>query len=126
MRKLNNLVVVSDIHCGCRLGLLHPDGIKLDDGGLYQPSEFQILLWDYWREFWDKWVPNATRNEPYAVCFNGDALDGVHHKATHQISHNLSDQAAIAEQILAPIVKLCKGRYYHCLLYTSPSPRDRS
>src|SRR5574341_498561 len=111
-----NLVVVSDTHSGCRLGLIHPDGIQLDGGGRYLPSEFQLKMWALWRELWDTWVPEVTRGEPFDVVHNGDALDGVHHRSTTQISHNLEDQQRIAEAVLAPVVAQCKasgGTYYH-------------
>ena len=111
-----NLIVVSDTHSGCRLGLMHPDGIHVDGGGQYLPSEFQLKMWALWREFWDVWVPEVTKGEPFDVVHNGDALDGVHHNSTTQISHNMEDQQRIAEAVLAPVVAQCKasgGIYYH-------------
>ena len=111
-----NLVVISDTHCGCRLGLVHPDGITVDSGGQYLPSEFQQKMWAYWRTFWDEWVPEVTRGDPFDVVHNGDAIDGTHHRSTTQISHNLEDQQRIAEAVLAPIVAQCMasgGTYYH-------------
>jgi hypothetical protein len=110
--KVSNLVVVSDTHCGDRLGLCPPQPIPLDDGGEYLPGKYQRLLWDRWEEFWREWVPEACRKEPFAVVVNGDALEGVHHGAVHQISANLADQAAVAELVFAPIRDLCEGRLY--------------
>lgn len=107
-----NLIAVSDIHAGCRLGLCPPEGAKLDDGGLYLPSPLQAITWKWWIEFWDEWVPLVTRGEPFDVVFLGDATDGVHHDSTTQISHNLEDQARIAEEILTPIVARAR-KYYH-------------
>lgn len=112
IQKINNLIVVSDLHCGCRLGLCPSDLVSLDDGGTYESSKEQKKVWACWEEFWYKWVPQATHNEPYAVCINGDAIDGVHHGATTQISHNLMDQGRIAAAILRPIKELCEGRLY--------------
>lgn len=110
--RINNLVVVSDLHCGCRLGL-HPfTPSHLDDGGTYTPSRLQRVVFDWWCEFWCEWVPRACHNEPYAVLVNGDTLDGVHHRSTSQISHNLEDQAEIAYNLLAPIAEACEGRFY--------------
>lgn len=100
---VNNLVVVSDIHAGCRMGLCPPKGIRLDDGGRYTPSRFQRRLWRTWERFWAEFVPEATKGEPFSVVFNGDAVDGVHHGSTTQVSHNLTDQCRIAEEILAPV-----------------------
>lgn len=56
-----SLVVLSDVHCGCRLGMLHPDGIVVDSGGLYLPSVFQQKMWLWWLEFWGEWVPSVTK-----------------------------------------------------------------
>jgi hypothetical protein len=66
-----------------------------------------------WKEFWDVYVPEFCKGQPFSVVCNGDALDGVHHGSVTQISQNLSDQFNIAYSILKPIVDLCEGRYYH-------------
>lgn len=112
-KAITNLVVISDTHCGCALGLCPEDGVLLDDGGEYKPSKFQRKMWAYWLDFWENWVPDATRGEPYAVVFNGDAIDGVHHKSTTQISQNLTTQRGIAYEVLKPVVERCEGRYWH-------------
>jgi hypothetical protein len=111
-KDLKNLVVVSDLHSGCRLSLCPPEGARLDDGGTYLPSPFQRKLWKYWRIFWDEFVPEATRKEPYGTVINGDIVDGVHHRSTTQISQNLEDQAEIAYQIIQPIADKCQGRFW--------------
>ena len=113
---INNLIVISDTHCGCRLGLCPPGPIQLDNGGTYFPSAFQEKMWSMWREFWDEWVPMVTRGEPYDIAHNGDAIDGVHHRSTTQISQDIEDQLRIAEKALQPEVSKCKllgGSYYH-------------
>lgn len=112
-KPISNLVVVADSHIGCQLGLCCPAGIKLDDGGTYTPSALQQKVWAWWEEFWGDFVPAACHNEPFAVAFDGDAMDGVHHGAKTQISQNLTDQLKLAEKILSPVVNLCEGRYYH-------------
>lgn len=111
-RPLHNLVIVSDIHAGCQLGLCPPQ-VMLDEGGMYHYSPFQKKMWSMWQEFWGVWVPQYTHGEPYAVVFNGDAIDGVHHNSTTQITHNMKDQGLIAKEILKPVVEQCEGRYYH-------------
>ena len=107
----NNLIVVSDLHCGCRLGLCTKDPVPLDDGGEYHPSALQQTVWGWWHEFWDEWVPRACRDEPFDIVVNGDALDGVHHGAVTQISHNLEDQAKLALAILKPVRDRCEKFY---------------
>ena len=114
--RTKNLVVISDTHCGCRLGLCSRAQFRLDDGGFYTPSEFQSKMIDLWDEFWTAWVPEVTRGEAFDLVHNGDALDGVHHGSTTQISHNMEDQQRIAEAVLAPVVARCKesgGDYFH-------------
>ena len=112
MKRINNLIVVSDLHCGCQLGLCPPVDIPLDNGGFYKSSILQQKVWDWWVEFWGEWVPTVVRNEPFAVVINGDAMDGVHHGVVTQISHNLSDQRRIARMILEPVVRQCSGNFY--------------
>lgn len=108
----NNVVVISDTHCGCRLALCPPDGIRLDDGGFYYPSSLQVKIYKFWETFWNEFVPDATRGEPYDVIMNGDCIDGTHHHATTQISHNITDQKRIAYELLQPIAEKAEN-YYH-------------
>lgn len=112
----HNLIVVSDVHCGCRLGLCPREGVQLDDGGRYMPSAFQLKVLNWWEEFWGEWVPHVTRGEPYDVVFNGDGIDGVHHNSTTQVSHNLNDQIDTARALLWPIAEGARasgGKYRH-------------
>jgi len=113
---VRNLVVVSDTHCGCQLGLCPPTPVLLDEGGTYQPSPFQQKVWGIWREFWDDWVPTVVGDEPFDLVHNGDAIDGVHHRGTTQISHNIKDQRKVAIDVMKPEVARCKergGTYFH-------------
>lgn len=115
-KNRDNIIVVSDPHCGCRLGLHPADPVMLDEGKPSHPSRLQLKVWGIWREFWDEWVPRVTRGEPWDMVVNGDALDGVHHGSVTQISNNMNDQHAIAAACLAPEIKRCLasgGRYYH-------------
>lgn len=109
---MNNLVVVSDTHCGCQMGLCPPEGMPLDEGGTVLPSKAQLSVWGLWDEFWNVWVPTVTRGEPYSVVMNGDAIDGVHHGSVSQMSHNLNDQCELAYRILKPIADKAH-RYFH-------------
>ena len=108
---INNVVVISDLHCGCQVGLCPPEGMKLDGGNTVQPNATQLAIWEAWTGFWDEWVPSVTRGEPFAVVVNGDAIDGSHHRSTHQISHNIEDQVKLAEKVLAPVRDRCAAMY---------------
>lgn len=92
------------------MGLM-AEAVNLDGGGVYVPSHFQSWLYARWKDFWE-WVEVVTGGEPWDLVVNGDALDGVHHNSTTQISHNLADQAAIARDLLGPVVKK-SAAYYH-------------
>jgi len=111
---VNNAIVISDLHCGCQLGLCHPYGARMDNGGKYMPSNNQLKMWEHWLEFWYTWVPQVTRGEPYIVINNGDSLDGVHHRSVTQFSHNIEDQENLAFKILKPITEFEKCvKYFH-------------
>jgi hypothetical protein len=116
IRNRRNIIAISDTHSGCRLALCPPDPVPLDDGGFYHASAFQLKMWAFWRHFFDVWVPEVTRGEPYDLVHNGDCIDGVHHNSTTQISHNIEDQLTLAEMILRPEVERCRARggtYFH-------------
>lgn len=110
--KPHSVIVVSDLHCGCRMGLYPDRPLQLDGGVMVGPSVLQQKMHRLWREFWDGWVPEATKGEPWILVVNGDALDGVHHNAKTQMSQNLADQQKIAREMLAPIIERAAA-YYH-------------
>jgi len=112
--NINNIIVISDIHAGCKLGLCPSGLIPLDEGAKYTSSKLQQKVWKMWEEFHNVWVPKVTKGEDYIIVNNGDALDGVHHGSVTQISHNLTIQKSIAKMILEPLIakKKCVG-YYH-------------
>jgi hypothetical protein len=111
--RVRNVIVISDTHAGCQLAVCPPK-VKLDSGGTYEQSKLQAKLWDYWNFFWNQWVPQVTKHEPYIIVHNGDAIDGKHHDSVTQITQNITDQISIAYALLDPIVhaKNCAG-YYH-------------
>ena len=112
IHNIQQVVVVSDLHCGCKLGLFPSKLVKLDEGVTYNPSLLQLKMWEWWIYFWNNWVPLMTRHQPFAVVINGDTTDGRHHNTVTQISQNLSDQRKIALAILKPIVDMCEGHFY--------------
>lgn len=111
---IRNLIVISDPHFGCKLGLCPPEGIELDEGNVALPSRLQLQVWAMWKYFWDNWVPRATRGEEYAVALNGDAIDGDHHRSSTPFTTNIKDQRRLAQKVLAPLVnsEKCKA-YFH-------------
>ena len=110
--RVNNLVVISDTHCGCEFGLHPKKPTQLDGGGTYSPSALQKKIWAWWEVFWQEWVPEVCHGEPFAVVLCGDCIDGAHHKSTTQISANINDQKHIAVEALQPVAEACGGRFY--------------
>lgn len=109
---IRNLIVVSDLHCGCQYGLFPADcRIRQDGGGYYEPSDAQKIVWAWWRHFWDVWVPMATRGEPYSIVVNGDMIDGEHHQNKTHISTNFAVQADIAKACMEREVKRAVNLY---------------
>lgn len=104
MKTIQNIVVMSDTHFGCKLGLCPPK-ILLDEGGLYVASLLQRKMYKMWEYFFNTFVPEVTKGEKYILVHNGDIIDGVHHKSTSQITHNLKDQRKIAMAVMLPIIK---------------------
>lgn len=109
--SVRTIIIVSDLHVGCRLGLMSPRGAKLDDGGRYTQSRAQRVVWRWWSEFWDEWVPAVTQGEPFALVLNGDLLEGVHHRVTTPWSHHLGDQIAAAIDIVRPVAARAAACY---------------
>ena len=110
--KVSNLITISDTHCGCTLGLHSMVPTSIDGTGWYEPSEAQQAMWAWWTEFFDDFVPKATHGEKFAIAVVGDALDGVHHRSTTQISHNVNAQKEVARPIFNDLRERCEGRLY--------------
>jgi hypothetical protein len=95
---------------------LFPDDTLVLDTHPFIQSTFQAKVWEWWREFWDEFVPSVVHDDPYDFVFNADAIDGVHHGSVSQMTHNLTCQREIAHEVLSPEVERCRGRggrYYH-------------
>lgn len=111
MKSPRNVVVVSDLHAGCRMGL-HPDRELLLHGGMVsKPSQNQQKVWTHWRYFWDEFVPRVTKKEPFVLVINGDALEGQPSGAKTPISLNTDDQLVIAEACIKPQMRKAAALY---------------
>lgn len=104
------LACVSDVHAGSTQAIC-PDKITLDDGGEYHASKAQRWLMQCWREYWAR--VDDKRNELKAelyVVFNGDAVEGDHHKTTQIMSANPNAQAAAWNAAIAVPLELKPDR----------------
>ena len=107
-----NIIVFSDTHCGCQVGLFPPE-FRLDNGNIVKQSKVQRKLWALWEWAWNEWVPMVTKKEDYVIVNNGDTVDGKHHETVTQITQNITDQVGIAEAVIKPLIKAprCAGYY---------------
>lgn len=110
--SITNLLVISDTHLGCQHGLCSPDGHRMDDGGRYFPSPNQRVLCRWWETMVGEWLPWATKGEPFALCVNGDAIDGVHHNSVTQWTHNITTQAEAARDVIGPLAERASALYW--------------
>lgn len=101
MTKPILLANVSDVHAGSTLALC-PDEIRLDDGGYYGASKPQRWLMGCFQEYW-AWVDDLRVEYKADLweSFNGDAVDGDHHKTTQILSGNPNAQAAVWNAAIA-------------------------
>ena len=96
-------VSVGDTHYGCKLGLMPPVA-KLDFDVEMKQSPLQAIVYRWWREFHDEFVPWATQGNPYVLCHGGDIVDGVHHRSTSQATQDMEAQESIAAHDMMPMV----------------------
>lgn len=99
------VIVAGDTHSGSYVGLIHPQGVRLDKAGLYTPSPLQRWLWDSWLDFIRTAKVLALRRRVYLVL-NGDLVDGAPHGSIENITPSMKLQREIARQALTPLTEI--------------------
>lgn len=82
------LCVVSDLHCGSRVGLC-PPGIHDAEGGEITLNPLQRWLWKCWTHATQEWLPAVTGGQPYECVVNGDLIEGIHHGGKQVIGEDI-------------------------------------
>lgn len=98
------IAVTSDQHAGSTVALCPPK-ILLDDGGEYHASKAQLWVWEKWLAYWER-VRQVQQEHDAALwqVFNGDAVEGHHHRNTHVIANNPNAQALVwTEAVRVPL-----------------------
>lgn len=108
MPKNTILFVLSDTHCGHKLGLLNPETVLFDEstGGKFSPplTGFQKYLWELYLEGIEK-LKEKSKNKNIIIIMLGDITHG--NKYPEQlISTRIADQLSIAYQALKPLIEL--------------------
>ena len=106
------IAVTSDHHCGGTTALCN-DRIALDDGGVYEPSKAQRWIWQCWQQYWERVREVRDDHDARLVTiFNGDMVEGDHHKTTQILSGNPTAQAAVVDACLAVPLALNPDKIY--------------
>jgi len=109
------VLVVSDPHCGHKVGLTHPDFDSVPS----KNNSVEYALWKYRRECWNWCCATAKEIKPDIVILNGDAVDGKGDKTggTELITSDRGEQVdmavALLEQFGARNIYISFGTPYH-------------
>lgn len=108
------VAIKSDIHAGSTLGACPPDGVRLDDGGMFMPSKPQVWLYECMLDYWAAVAKARTQHKAgLVVVYNGDLFDGPAHHGTPQcISSHPEPQMYLATTLFGLGKKLRPDRTY--------------
>lgn len=67
---------------------------SMSDGGSYNPSFTQKIVWKQWVESWDH-IRELRKKSRLIVVHCGDPVEGLHHDMTEVINVNVSDHKII-------------------------------
>jgi len=96
------LAITSDQHVNSTVGLCPGEGVRLDDGGRYEPHKAQIWLWERWLSFWHDVDQLRRRHKAKLVTvYNGDAVDGDHHQTSQIVSRNMEVQGYMVSRVFS-------------------------
>lgn len=77
-----------------------PEGVILDDGGRYTPSDPQVWLWQCWVEYWERIRELRAKHKARLwVVYNGDLFEGAHHGTVQVVSTHPEPQAYLADRV---------------------------
>ena len=104
------LLLLSDTHIGSNVALW-PEHFKSQTGHELPQSVFQKWLYECWGDM-QEWAKTTisdicdTDEPELFTVFNGDVIEGIHHKTIEIMSPNKDDQYTAAVQLLEPIREL--------------------
>jgi len=115
MSKRTILALPSDTHSGSTLGLIPPKQYQLQEGGYYDPTPGQKLLWKQWAHNWEL-IKSIRKNADLIICHCGDLVEGIHHETTQIVSGRVDTQENIADICMDKafrIANMIKGDKYY-------------
>lgn len=98
--RIQLLAVVSDLHCGSTVGLMHPESEQESGNSIgFGRNVHQAWLWQCWQQMEER-VQEICDGWPYALLVNGDATEGIHHRTTEVVATTIAEHVAIATKCL--------------------------
>jgi hypothetical protein len=116
-RGIELLVIVSDIHAGSSVAIMPPK-LTIAEEQVVEANALQRFFWKAWLDA-VQWVGNIADADQFALCLNGDMIEGNHHHTKQIISTEVGDHVECAAQVLAPLASkaskifLTKGTECH-------------
>lgn len=105
--KRAQVVWVSDLHVGSTVGL-SPKRFTIDDANTHDASESQLLLLNFWNDFWRRRKKDAR---PMVIIIGGDAVDGDHHRTLQLWTQDELVQVDASVELLKPAVNLSEKAF---------------
>ncbi len=101
MAKIRRVLCLSDLHVGSTRAIIPPGFVTLEGEGI-KFNAAQSWLWEAWQAMLS-WAWNKLDGQPFAVVFNGDMVEGVHHGTKQVWSPDTSDHVGAAIKLVEPI-----------------------
>jgi hypothetical protein len=98
-------LVISDTHCGSDVGLL-PPLVELEDGQHigHGKNKKQKWLWESWSDMQERAL-QVIGKEPFVLTFNGDLIEGIHHRSEEVVAAKIMEHITIAKEAMGGLVK---------------------
>jgi len=106
LKAITRIVVISDTHTGHRVALW-PENFKTEEGQEIKPSKHQLVLGEYWKDFWSK-----DAKEAEYVILAGDMCEGTNYAegGKYLMTPNLDEQKRANLSLTKPKIKGKKVR----------------
>lgn len=111
-RGILKLLQLSDLHVGSNVGLCPPE-FKLELGNIVSFGENYHQEW-LWQQY-EGLIERAMRiigDDPFAVLFNGDLTEGIHHGGKETLADTIAIHTENAINVITKLVELADLRLF--------------
>jgi hypothetical protein len=109
-KPITKLLILSDLHIGSALSPIPQPFITMN-GNEVVANPVQRWLNQCWEDML-QWVDEQVGTDPFAIVFNGDVIDGLHHGTKEVFSPEIDDQIEAATMFLAPLAMRAAKRFF--------------